>query len=692
MDSGWSKASRLSNNEKAHRKQPSQGRLARSVVEDRTTSAALVAQEDDHLCGASSFPQSQSPPRNAKSRSTSEGESTLTASPMDKPNAVPQPSDHEPQKGRYPGGMPEVGLAVVGVPSSGKSTFIQHALDLKKPPTSAVSTKKVSLEGIVSLLRIHEFNIHDVDITPDGTPQWPRLKGMDASSQIDGTMIVYSISDAGSIKSISTLLREFGFPLMLIFFPQVSSASNGYGEQALTSLTLKVLGRPNRPRASTDMNHTDSTEIYRVSGTRKEHQRAQSDFPDKPNSSDRDLFSKQNDATEGEFDGAGSNEGARSPLQDINGVPGPGSQEPTSSDSLQPDQALRQSSRNSLDITDVDTWDGSGLAWRHDGEQKHALDQGTEQILKSDHIDILADCRKEAGADFDELVDRLLSQAISKTDVRFAAIFLCLYRKFAAPSTLLAAIISRFEGVDAGIKAQTIRTTTQLRYLSVLVQWVSEYPGDVAHPLTQSKLVDFLSGLAAQRAFSVIVKEITQYLDAVSEDDDTRLRQLNNYNSLGAVVAGINGTAVHRLYQTRELVPHHVQKQFMRLEILMSTQKSHFAYRLAWSNTSTERIPFLPLHSRDLASAEEGNPTYIGEGVKRINWKKFEVIGDVVVSIQQSQATPYSGIPRNEEVQRLILESKFTKDEDELHDRSIHLEGLGAGETARRKFHWFPRG
>ena len=143
-----------------------------------------------------------------------------------------------------------------------------------------------------------------------------------------------------------------------------------------------------------------------------------------------------------------------------------------------------------------------------------------------------------------------------------------------------------------------------------------------------------------------------------------RLRQLNNYNSLGAVVAGINGTAVHRLYQTRELVPHHVQKQFMRLEILMGTQKSHFAYRLAWANTSTERIPFLPLHSRDLASAEEGNQTYIDEGCTRINWKKFEIIGEVVVSIQRSQATSYTSILRNEEVQRLILDSKFTKDDD----------------------------
>lgn len=102
----------------------------------------------------------------------------------------------------------------------------------------------------------------------------------------------------------------------------------------------------------------------------------------------------------------------------------------------------------------------------------------------------------------------------------------------------------------------------------------------------------------------------------------------------------------------------------MRLEILMGTQKSHFAYRLAWENTLSERIPFLPLHRRDMVAAEEGNRTFLGDGNERINWKKFNVMGDVVVGIQASQGTPYPQIPRNSEIQRLILDGKFVKDED----------------------------
>jgi|SRR5579862_4727746 len=142
---------------------------------------------------------------------------------------------------------------------------------------------------------------------------------------------------------------------------------------------------------------------------------------------------------------------------------------------------------------------------------------------------------------------------------------------------------------------------------------------------------------------------------------------MNNYNSLGAVIAGINGNAVHRLPQTRELVcisAPKVQKNFMRLEILMGTQKSHFAYRLAWANSSSERIPFLPLHRRDLVSAQEGNRTFVGESGDRINWKKFEIMGDVIVGIQKSQSVPFPEMKRNKETERMILEASFSKDDD----------------------------
>ncbi|KAI1930659.1 hypothetical protein LOZ12_006840, partial [Ophidiomyces ophidiicola] len=167
------------------------------------------------------------------------------------------------------------------------------------------------------------------------------------------------------------------------------------------------------------------------------------------------------------------------------------------------------------------------------------------------------------------------------------------------------------------------------------------------------------------------------------------LRQMHNYNSLGAIIAGLNGTPIYRLAQTRELVSQSAQKHLMSLVILMGTQKSHFAYRLAWENTFTERIPFLPLHLRDLVSAEEGNRTLIGD---RINWRKFEVMGDVILGVQQSQRTPFPTFSANETVRRLLLEARFTGDEEELYSRSLTVEPsavIGGGhDTKYKRFVW----
>lgn len=120
----------------------------------------------------------------------------------------------------------------------------------------------------------------------------------------------------------------------------------------------------------------------------------------------------------------------------------------------------------------------------------------------------------------------------------------------------------------------------------------------------------------------------------------------------------------------------------------MGTQKSHFAYRLGWANTSSERIPFLPLHRRDLVLAEEGNRTFLDAEKSRINWKKFEVMGEVVVGIQKSQGTPYPTISRNEEVQKLILDGKFPKDDDVSSMTDISLPALSVKGMVAQLLHF----
>jgi hypothetical protein len=170
-----------------------------------------------------------------------------------------------------------------------------------------------------------------------------------------------------------------------------------------------------------------------------------------------------------------------------------------------------------------------------------------------------------------------------------------------------------------------------------------------------------------------------------------KLRQLNNYNGLAAVLAGINGTSILRLSQTRALVPAEVQKRFARLVLLMGTQKGYFAYRLAWENSPLPRIPFIPLHRKDLVSAEEGSITFVGPQGDRLNWKKFEVLGEVILPIMKSQSTPYPDLSRHDEARELILDCLMPTDEDDIYQRSVQVEstsGLSV-DPSKKKFPWF---
>ena len=159
-------------------------------------------------------------------------------------------------------------------------------------------------------------------------------------------------------------------------------------------------------------------------------------------------------------------------------------------------------------------------------ESVHTSRKASDITLQS-----VQDTTKELGVSFDDLVDRLLSQPMSKSSAKFAAIFFCLYRKFAAPSDLMSAIIHRFERLNHSEYPQILRISSQLRYLNLLAQWISGYPGDFGHVLARRSMASFISGLAGNRVFAVASKEMSFHLEVVSEDDDTEWECSDNSRS-----------------------------------------------------------------------------------------------------------------------------------------------------------------
>jgi hypothetical protein len=76
--------------------------------------------------------------------------------------------------------------------------------------------------------------------------------------------------------------------------------------------------------------------------------------------------------------------------------------------------------------------------------------------------------------------------------------------------------------------------------------------------------------------------------------------------------------------------------------------------------------------SRDSKEAPPGGVV----GKERINWKKFEIMGEVIVGVQRAQGTPYPSWPKCEEVRNLILDVKISKDEDVSSVHILHRNTL----------------
>ena len=214
---------------------------------------------------------------------------------------------------------------------------------------------------------------------------------------------------------------------------------------------------------------------------------------------------------------------------------------------------IEKSAKEAVLVQDESLIDG------HDAEEWPEISRGQSRSPDSD------DCA--GGLSLESLVDCLLSEPMSKSDAKFASIFLCLYRKFAAPAELLSAILRRFESLGPRNESQLIRIGEQLRHLGVLAQWIAEYPGDFAHPLTRKRITEFVTQISHNRIFSVAAKEMGTHLDEIVEDDDTewacsdtrrgRASTLESYssvpsmrNAVAAILADQAASDVERNSQT----------------------------------------------------------------------------------------------------------------------------------------------
>lgn len=112
------------------------------------------------------------------------------------------------------------------------------------------------------------------------------------------------------------------------------------------------------------------------------------------------------------------------------------------------------------------------------------------------------------------------------------------------------------------------------------------------------------------------------------------LRQLNDFQGVMSVLAGLSMASIKRLKWTFRLMPRKTIKRLEDMEKEMSSEKSYSVYRAAIAAAEGPKIPFLGVTLSDLTFIEEGNADYID---KNINFAKQMMFYDVITSIQSYQ-------------------------------------------------------
>lgn len=107
---------------------------------------------------------------------------------------------------------PEITIAVVGPSGVGKSNFMQHALDLEKPPTTPVVFKKVSLDGSIFRVRLLEIDVESISFDDHSNEIiWPDvIEGHSIKDQpIDGVLNLFDSTDLTTITKHPRLHSKF---------------------------------------------------------------------------------------------------------------------------------------------------------------------------------------------------------------------------------------------------------------------------------------------------------------------------------------------------------------------------------------------------------------------------------------------------------------------------------------------------
>jgi hypothetical protein len=126
-----------------------------------------------------------------------------------------------------------------------------------------------------------------------------------------------------------------------------------------------------------------------------------------------------------------------------------------------------------------------------------------------------------------------------------------------------------------------------------------------------------------------------------------RCAQLNNYNTLMAIMSALNSSTIDRLKRTWDGLNRNQRSLLDHLRSVTDHQRNYLVYRARLKQIRTPCLPFLGLYLTDLVFVDEGNPSTRPSKVTErplINFDKHAKSAKIVFELQKFQV-PYRLAP-----------------------------------------------
>ncbi|XP_066502542.1 RAS guanyl-releasing protein 2 [Hoplias malabaricus] len=236
-----------------------------------------------------------------------------------------------------------------------------------------------------------------------------------------------------------------------------------------------------------------------------------------------------------------------------------------------------------------------------------------------------------------------------------------------------------FDHLDASTLAEHLTYMEYKSFCKILFQDYHSFVmhgGTVDNPILE-RFITLFNSVSQWIQMMVLSKPTAQQRATVITDFITvaqKLLELQNFNTLMAVVGGLSNSSISRLKDTQALIGSDSRKLFDGLVELVTSCGNYSRYRQKFSECTGFRFPILGVHLKDLIAVHVALPDWADPEKSRVNLTKTQQLYTILEELALVQSTS-PNIDANPDLLNLLIVSLDQyHTEEEIYQLSLLRE------------------